>query len=374
MSAGFRNTSWGRTNSSRSSRILPAPFVPTAQGTGWRGRPPREEVQVAEPGGVPATHLVEVDTERAVRKVEAVWSSDARPAMNVTGRPVWRHHTGMPMDSESGRLVAAMEAAHGPIVVLTGAGISFASGIATFRGSDPGAIWARDITELATLRYFTSDPVGAWRWYRERFLRVLAAHPNPAHHALAALERWHARRRRDFLLVTQNIDTLHERAGSTRMVKVHGSADRCRCADPACRLGSIESIPLADLDFAEFDRAPGVRAIPSCPACGTPVRPHVLWFDELYVSHADYQWHVVDRAAARMALLICVGTSLAVGVTSFLQSAAADRAAPAFLIDPGERPRDAIRSMVHVRARAEELLPEVNALLTSLSWRSLDDV
>ena len=124
--------------------------------------------------------------------------------------------------------------------------------------------------------------------------------------------------------MTQNIDTLHERAGSTRVVKVHGSADRCRCSDPACRLGAVESIALDDVDFAEFDQDPRVAAIPSCPACGTLVRPHVLWFDELYVSHADYQWHVVDAAASRIRLLICVGTSLAVGVTSFLQSAAAD--------------------------------------------------
>ena len=267
------------------------------------------------------------------------------------------------MDSESGRLVAAIEEARGLIVVLTGAGISLASGIPTFRGSDPGAIWARDITELATLRYFSSDPVGAWRWYRERFLRVLAARPNQAHHALAALERWHARRRRDFLLVTQNIDTLHERAGSTRVVKVHGSADRCRCSDPACRLGAVESLALDEVDFAEFERDPRVAAIPTCPACGSLVRPHVLWFDELYVSHADYQWHVVDAVAARIRLLICVGTSLAVGVTSFLQSAAADAEAPVFLIDPGERPLEAHRSMVHVRAKAEELLPEACGLL-----------
>jgi NAD-dependent deacetylase len=269
------------------------------------------------------------------------------------------------MNSDSRRLVAAIDAAQGLIVVLTGAGISLASGIPTFRGNDPGAVWAHDVTELATLRYFSSDPVGAWRWYRERFLRVLAARPNQAHRALAALERWHARRQRDFLLVTQNIDTLHEHAGSTRVVKVHGSADRCRCADPACRLGAVESIPLHAVDFAEFDRDPRIAAIPSCPACGSRVRPHVLWFDELYVSHADYQWHVVDAAAPRIRLLICVGTSLAVGVTSFLQAAAADAGAPAFLVDPGERPQDAHRSMVHVKARAEELLPEVYRVLTS---------
>jgi NAD-dependent deacetylase len=267
------------------------------------------------------------------------------------------------MDSDSTRLVAAIEETQGLLLVLTGAGISVASGIPTFRGSDPGAIWARDITEMATLRYYTADPVGAWRWYRERFLRVLAAQPNPAHHALVTLERWQARRRRDFLLVTQNIDTLHERAGSARLAKVHGSADRCRCADPACRLGALESIPLDAADFAEFDREPRLAAIPSCPACGSLVRPHVLWFDELYVSHAEYDWHVVHAAAARIQLLLCVGTSLAVGVTSFLQSAAAGAGAPVFLVDPGERPADAHPAMVHVRARAEELLPQIcNAL------------
>ena len=271
--------------------------------------------------------------------------------------------TTIQMESDSTRLVAAIEAAQGLLLVLTGAGISVASGIPTFRGSDPSAIWAHDITEMATLRYFTADPVGAWRWYRDRFLRVLAARPNAAHHALVTLERWQARRRRDFLLVTQNIDPLHERAGSARLVKVHGSAARCRCADPACRLGALESIPLDAVDFAEFDRDPRLAAIPSCPACGTLVRPHVLWFDELYVSHAEYGWHVVHAAAPRMRLLICVGTSLAVGVTSYLQSAAADAAAPVFLVDPGERPREAHASMVHVRARAEDLLPHICSAL-----------
>jgi NAD-dependent SIR2 family protein deacetylase len=93
----------------------------------------------------------------------------------------------------------------------------------------------------------------------------------------------------------------------------------------------------------------------------------VLWFDELYVSHADYQWHVVDAAAARIRLLICVGTSLSVDVTSFLQSAAADAQAPAFLVDPGERPQDAHRSTVHVRAKAEELLPEAYRILRRIA-------
>ena len=260
-------------------------------------------------------------------------------------------------------LLTAIERERGLIVFLTGAGISLASGIPTFRGSDPGAIWARDVTEMATLDYYRSDPAGSWRWYRQRFLGVHAARANAAHRALAAIERWQAARLGDFLLVTQNIDTLHEQAGSTRVVKVHGSADRCRCADPGCRYGAVESIALNEVDFAEFDRDPRADAIPTCPSCGTPVRPHVLWFDELYTSHADYQWHVVERAAGRLRLLVSVGTSLAVGVTSFLQSAAAESGAPVFLIDPGGRPPDARRAMIQVRTRAEDLLPRISRAL-----------
>jgi NAD-dependent deacetylase len=263
------------------------------------------------------------------------------------------------VDADGDRLVEAIGAERGLIVTLTGAGISLASGIPTFRGSDPGAIWARDITELATLHYFSSDPAGSWLWYRKRFLGILAARPNPAHRALVSLERWQAARRGDFLLVTQNIDTLHERAGSRRLVKVHGSADRCRCSDPSCRLGAVESLPLDSVDFTDFDRDPRVEAIPQCPSCGAIVRPHVLWFDEYYTSHADYQWHFVDAAAERIRLLLCVGTSLAVGVTSFLQAAAARAGVPVFLVDPGERPHEAHRSIVHIRAKAEDLLPEM---------------
>ena len=73
------------------------------------------------------------------------------------------------------QLAAAIDAAEGLTLVLTGAGISLASGIPTFRGSDPGAIWARDVTEMATLRDYAADPVGSWRWYRQHFLQVLAA-------------------------------------------------------------------------------------------------------------------------------------------------------------------------------------------------------
>jgi len=183
------------------------------------------------------------------------------------------------MSTDASQLATAIETSAGSIIVLTGAGISLASGIPTFRGSDPGAVWARDVTDMATRRYFTGDPVGSWRWYRQRFNGILAAQPNPAHRAVAAIERWQATRRRNFLLVTQNIDTLHEAAGASRIAKVHGSADRCRCARRACGLGGVGSLALEQVDFTEFEREPRRAAIPTCPECGGLLRPHVLWFD-----------------------------------------------------------------------------------------------
>ena len=264
-----------------------------------------------------------------------------------------------PNPTDPQALVEAIRREAGLLVVLTGAGVSLASGIPTFRGSDPDAIWSRDVTELATLRYFREDPVGSWRWYRQRFAGLLGAQPNAAHRAIAALERWQACQLRDFLLVTQNIDTLHEQAGSARIVKVHGSANRCRCSEENCRYGAIDSFPIDVADFSAFDREPARRSIPRCPECGALMRPHVLWFDEYYTGHADYQWHILDAAADRMRLLVCLGTSLAVGVTAFLQSTAARNAAPMFLVEPGRAPEDASTAIHHIRAKAEELMPSL---------------
>src|SRR5688572_8040423 len=149
----------------------------------------------------------------------------------------------MPIDdlTNAAQLLATtLDQCEGSLLVVTGAGVSLASGIPTFRGTDPGAIWKHDLTELATFGFFQSDPVASWRFYLDRFDLVRDARPNLAHRALAALESARAERGLEFLLVTQNVDTLHEAAGSTRMIKVHGSADRVRCSAPGCRLRSEE--------------------------------------------------------------------------------------------------------------------------------------
>ena len=257
-------------------------------------------------------------------------------------------------------LVRALEAcADRQVVVVTGAGISLASGIPTFRGTDPDAVWKNDVTELGTNRYFQSDPVGSWRWYTSRFDMVLDKAPNAAHFALAALERWQLKRGGGFQLITQNVDTLHEDAGSDALIKVHGSADRVRCSRVGCECGPPwGSVKRADIDMAPFFADPCLETLPRCPACDELLRQHVLWFDEFYDGHQDYQWSSVIKASQSMAVLLFVGTSFAVGVTELFLQAAQARQVPMFAVDPGAR--EAPRSgMVLLREKSEVLLPEV---------------
>ena len=253
---------------------------------------------------------------------------------------------------------ALQQVDRGLILVMTGAGVSMASGIPTFRGSDPGAIWKRDVTELGTYHYFREDPVGSWTWYLSRFEKVLDARPNPAHHALTALERWQLGRGGRFLLITQNIDTLHEDAGSREMVKVHGTADRVRCARDGCVLGSPSgSILRAEIDLTAFQKHPAPEHLPRCPECGDLLRQHVLWFDEYYSDHADYQYERVRRSLEEASLLLFVGTSFSVGVTEMALQAGFLWRAPMFSIDPTATLT--MRGLTSLEARAEELLPAV---------------
>jgi NAD-dependent deacetylase len=264
-------------------------------------------------------------------------------------------------------LIDAIAAERGLILVLTGAGISLASGIPTFRGTDDGAVWTRGVTEMGTYRYFLRDPVRSWQWYRQRFLTALRAKPNAAHFALTDLERWHRDRGGRFLLVTQNIDTLHEQAGAIEFAKVHGSADRARCSSTRCPSGSTETVALADLDFSAFEREPRLETIPCCRRCHSLMRPHVLWFDELYTGHVDYRWSTVTEACAHMDLVLAVGTSFSVGVTDWVGLAAIKRRVTMFIVDPSTAPGPAGLRAVHVHERAEELLPVVAETLTGSS-------
>jgi NAD-dependent deacetylase len=244
----------------------------------------------------------------------------------------------------------------GYLLVVTGAGVSLASGIPTFRGTDPGAVWKKDVTELGTCAYFDADPVGSWQWYLSRFDGIADKAPNAGHHALVSLERWVASQGGRFTLVTQNIDTLHRRAGSKSLIEVHGRADRVRCSSDGCARGAPDgSIARDEVDFGPFRAAPRKDNIPRCPACGSLVRAHVLWFDEFYQSHSEYRWRSVLDAAQECSALLFVGTSFAVGVTEALLRDAYYRGVPIYSIDPVASPPEG-RNVRWIAMPSEEAL------------------
>ena len=246
----------------------------------------------------------------------------------------------------------------GKILVVTGAGISLASGIPTFRGQDPGAIWKRDVTELGTFSYFSQDPVGSWSWYLSRFEKTVGAKPNPAHKALATLESFCERKGGELLVITQNIDGLHRAAGSRNLIEVHGHADRVRCPRDGCPNGApAGSLPRSDFDLERFLADPSPATLPRCPRCQAVMRQHLLWFDESYDSHDDYQWLRVLDAAVRSDAVLFVGTSFSVGVTDLILSAARERGRPILSVDPAAAVH--LPGVASLRARAEELLPAV---------------
>ncbi len=175
------------------------------------------------------------------------------------------------------------------VAVLTGAGISAESGVPTFRG--PGGLWRQyRPEELATPEAFRRDPRLVWEWYDWRRQRIAQARPNAGHEALVRLERSKPR----FWLITQNVDGLHERAGSRRVIKLHGDIWLVRCV--ACgREQRDERVPLPELP-------------PRC-ACGGLLRPGVVWFGEALPPGA---WEAAEQAVREAEVLLVVGTSAVV--------------------------------------------------------------
>jgi NAD-dependent deacetylase len=177
------------------------------------------------------------------------------------------------------------------IVVLTGAGISAESGIPTFRDAMTG-LWARFRPEdLATPEAFHRDPRTVWEWYAWRRARVGEARPNAGHAALARLERAALGRGASFLLVTQNVDGLHEAAGSRQLVELHGNIRRVKCFDrghPADTWPDDGPVP------------------PACARCGSPLRPDIVWFGEALPLAAI---ETAGEAASRCDVFLSVGTS-----------------------------------------------------------------
>lgn len=178
------------------------------------------------------------------------------------------------------------------VVVSTGAGMSRESGIPTFRDAQEG-LWARfDPQELATVAGFRAAPARVWSWYAYRRGRMLSCRPHAGHAALVELEQ----RIPQLTLVTQNIDGLHQVAGSSAVVELHGSIHRCRCLD--CGRPAEEQVPAAE---DEVEREPA-----RCHRCGGYLRPDVVWFGEMLPAEAvERAWNAV----AECDVLLVVGTS-----------------------------------------------------------------
>ncbi|SNS21708.1 NAD-dependent deacylase [Tropicimonas sediminicola] len=171
------------------------------------------------------------------------------------------------------------------IVILTGAGISAESGLGTFR--DVGGIWSQyDLEEVATPEGFARNPALVHDFYNARRANALAAEPNAAHAALARLERdWQG----EVVLVTQNIDDLHERAGHQRVIHMHGELTGALCA----QCGAHWTAPLV------------MRAEDPCPECGeAATRPDIVWFGEM-----PYDMDLIERHVISADLFAAIGTS-----------------------------------------------------------------
>lgn len=192
------------------------------------------------------------------------------------------------------------------VAVLTGAGVSAESGVPTFR--DAGGLWeGHRVEEVATPSAFARDPVLVWRFYNARRAALRAVRPNPGHHALARLEERLGPGR--LTLITQNVDGLHRAAGSRHVLEVHGSLARVRCT--GCR--RVE------------ERADDLDDLPRCRDCDAPLRPDVVWFEEMLPEDV---WRQAVAAASTCECFLVVGTSAVVYPAAGLIDTARGNGAP----------------------------------------------
>jgi NAD-dependent deacetylase len=230
------------------------------------------------------------------------------------------------------------------VCVLTGAGISAESGIPTFRDAQEG-LWAQySPLDLATPEGFERDPELVWRWYEWRREMIRAARPNPGHRALAQL----AHRVPHLTLVTQNVDGLHQRAGSPHVLEYHGNILRDRC--------TVEQV------VAERSEDSRTSALPRCASCGALLRPDVVWFGERIPRGALF---AADAAAADCDAFVSIGTSSLVYPAAGLAESALRRGVPVIEINP--HPTDlSARAHVVLAGPAGRVLP---ALWDAMSSR-----
>lgn len=223
------------------------------------------------------------------------------------------------------------------LFVLTGAGISAESGLPTFRGA--GGIWrGYPTTQVATPEAFQADPLLVWQFYSMRRQKHLEAKPNPAHFALVELERQLGER---FFLCTQNVDSLHEQAGTQRILHMHGRVMMTRCSRDLCLSRPFE------------DSEPHETELPICKTCGAVLRPHVCWFGEV-----PYEMDHILAELNRSTLLMTVGSSGVVEPAASFARLARRNGARTMYVGPEEPANNGYFDEV-VLAKAGHALPQM---------------
>jgi NAD-dependent deacetylase len=236
-----------------------------------------------------------------------------------------------------------------PCVVLTGAGISTESGIPDFRS--PTGLWAQfDPMEYATIEAFRADPEKVWRFYTPRISMLTEAEPNAAHYALAELERLGYVRG----VVTQNIDLLHERAGSRDVVEVHGSIRTSTC--PQC--GASHSLERV---LAMLEERPDEA--PRCASCAAVIKPDVVFFGELLPEREIDRAYELARSAR---LMLVVGSSLEVYPVAGLPHETLQAGGELAIVNLGSTPFDR-RAAVKIEGSAADALGEIARILRQRS-------
>jgi NAD-dependent deacetylase len=232
------------------------------------------------------------------------------------------------------------------LFVLTGAGISAESGLATFRGS--GGLWnGHRVEEVATPEAWQANPALVWSFYSQRRRDALAAQPNAAHKALAQIEQHLATINPDnFYLCTQNVDDLHERAGSRRIHHMHGSLFQSRCTR-------------SNEHFSDHAFYEDPNVLPVCKTCHATVRPHIVWFGEIPLD-MDAIYCELDRATT----LLVVGTSGSVYPAAGFVDIANHRRIRTIYIGP-EEPLNTHAFDEIILAPATEALPKILEDLTT---------
>jgi NAD-dependent deacetylase len=246
------------------------------------------------------------------------------------------------------KIIQALQAAT-RVVVFTGAGVSAESGIPTFRDKQTG-LWEKfDAAELATPDAFERDPPLVWGWYEWRRALVRNAEPNAGHRAIAAMETSVPH----FTLVTQNVDDLHERAGSTNVTHLHGELSKPYCE--ACRQPHFQPP-----GFSVFPKGGERIDPPDCRSCGASIRPGVVWFGERLPEDA---WGAARQATEQCEVFLCCGTSALVQPAASLVDIAIDAGATTIQINPNATGLDASVT-VAIRGPSGTVLPQ----LVSETW------